>query len=214
MSGTTPLKRQPLVDPTTLSEEHAESDMVGTTPGKRQPIIIDPATLSEEHAGSDTDGTTPLKVFISYSHQDERMRVRLGQHLVPMIDQGLIEIWHDREIDAGANWEGEIDREIEEADIILLLVSAAFISSRYCRRELLRAIGRRGDGKSLPIPIILSHCDWTGVFNHGGYKAQAVPRDNRPIAGGRWPNQNAAFLNVATELRRTIERRFKQIKSV
>ena len=154
----------------------------------------------------------PLKVFISYSHEDERMRMRLGQHLAPMIDKKLIEIWHDREIEAGANWESDIDRAIEEADIILLLVSAAFLASRYCKHELLRAIERRGEGKSLPIPIILRSCDWTEVFNQPGYKAQAVPRDNRPISGGGWRNQDEAYTNVATELRRTIEARFARTK--
>ena len=155
-----------------------------------------------EQGESDTDGRTPLKVFISYSHQDEKMRVRLGHHLTPIVDQGLIRVWHEREIEAGADWEGEINREIEETDIILLLVSASFINSRYSRRELLRAIERRSEGKSLPIPIILRFYDWTNVFT--GYGAQAIPRDNHPISGGGWRNQDVAFTNVVTELRRTV----------
>lgn len=148
----------------------------------------------------------PLKVFISYSHRDERMRAKLGEHLAPLVDEGLIRIWHDREIEAGADWEGEINQEIGKADIILLLVSAPFLSSRYCRKELLRAIEQRSAGKSLPIPIILRPCDWTSVFNRGDYKTQALPRNDRPVASGRWPNQDAAFAAIARELRTKIER--------
>ena len=148
----------------------------------------------------------PLRVFISYSHKDEKMRVKLGEHLAPLVHDGLIRIWHDREIEAGADWAGEIDREISEADVILLLVSAPFLNSQYCRRELLQALEQRSTGKSLPIPIILRHCDWTTVFNRGDYKTQALPRDDRPVAGGRWPNQDAAFAVIAKELRAQIQR--------
>jgi hypothetical protein len=51
------------------------------------------------------------------------------------------------------------------------------------------------------VPIILRHCDWQGVFNARHYKAQALPRDDRPVSGGGWPNQDAAFAQVVRELR-------------
>jgi len=147
----------------------------------------------------------PLNVFISYSHQDEKMRIKLGHHLAPLENDGLIRIWHDRQIEAGGDWEGEINKEIGQADIILLLVSAPFLSSRYCRKELLQALSQRSEGKSLPIPIILRPCDWTNVFNRGDYKPQALPRDDRPVASKSWRNQDAAFAAIAMELRAKIE---------
>jgi hypothetical protein len=183
-----------------------------------QPVILRTVTIpakqcaaaersqSGEHAQRGGVPAGSLNIFISYSHQDERMRVKLGQHLAPLVDNGLIRIWHDREIEAGADWEGEINKEIGEADIILLLVSASFLNSRYCRTELLRAIEQRSAGKSLPIPIILRPCEWTSVFNRGDYKTQALPRDDRPVAGGRWPNQDAAFAAIVKELRTKFER--------
>jgi hypothetical protein len=119
------------------------------------------------------------------------MRVKLGEHLAPLVHEGLIRIWHDREIEAGADWAGEIAKELSEADMILLLVSATYLGSPYCRKELLQALDQRSTGKSVPIPIILRHCDWTTIFNHGAYKAQALPRDDRPVAGGRWRNHDA-----------------------
>lgn len=148
----------------------------------------------------------PLRIFISYSHKDEKMRARLVGHLAALRDEGLIRIWHDRVIEPGDDWTKEIDREIGEADVILLLVSASFLNSPYCKKELLRALEQRGSGKSLPIPIILRHCDWTAVFNREDYKAQALPRDDRPVAGRRWPNQDAAFSEIARELRTRIQR--------
>ena len=85
--------RQPIIiDPATLGEKQSEPDPDGTMPLKRQSIIINPATVGEVQPQSDPDGTTPLKVFISYSHQDEKMRERLGRHLAPIVDQGIFNI--------------------------------------------------------------------------------------------------------------------------
>ncbi len=134
------------------------------------------------------------------------MRERLGDHLAPLVGRHVIQIWQDREIEAGADWEGEINREIQEADVVLLLVSASFTNSKYCLRELQNALALREKGKSLAVPIILRHCMWEDVFNLPGYKTQALPRDGRPISGGRWQTQDEAYASVAGELRKMFAR--------
>jgi len=191
------------LDPMPQPIELAVSKPATASP-KRVPVVMTASGVEQAEPCEAVTG--PLKIFISYSHKDEKMRAKLGEHLAPLMDEGLIRIWHDREIEAGADWEGEINKEIGAADIVLLLVSASFLNSRYCRKELLRAIEQRSRSKSLPIPIILRPCDWTSVFNRGDYKTQALPRDDRPVAGGRWPNQDAAFTAIAKELRTKIER--------
>lgn len=164
------------------------------------------ATAPRAHGSAGSGVRGPLKVFVSYSHRDEKMRKKLQAHLASLVNAGLIAIWHDREIEAGADWKGEIEREIDEADLVLLLVSATFLDSPYCRQELVRALERRSRGKTAVVPIILRPCDWESVFNASDYKAQALPRDDRPVAGGRWRNQDAAYTEVAKELRRLVER--------
>jgi TIR domain len=148
----------------------------------------------------------PVKVVVSYSHVDERMRDHLGHHLAAMEQQGLIEIWYDRMIDAADDWEAKINRKIAAADVILLLISASFIRSPNCQKELQDALKLRNRRKSLPVPILLRPCDWESVFNQPGYKGQALPRDNRSVAGGTWPNHDAAFAVIARELRSLFER--------
>jgi len=75
------------------------------------------------------------RIFFSYSHRDEELRDRLETHLSLLKHQGLIEAWHDRRISAGEDWAGSISGEMERADIVLLLVSADFIASRYWLRD-------------------------------------------------------------------------------
>ena len=175
-----------------------------------QPVVLTPnqscIRRSTPEPSGDKGSMEPLKVFLSYSHRNEKMTNNLREHLAPMEDDGLIEIWHDREIEAGADWEGEINRKLVRSDVILLLVSASFLKSDYCKKELRDALQKRETGKSVVVPVILRDCDWASTFNLPSYKAQALPRDNRPISGGNWPNQDKAFSEVARELRKLFER--------
>ena len=70
----------------------------------------------------------PISLFYSYSHKDEDLRLELRKQLAPLRRIGMIAEWHDRKIEAGKEWEKEIDHHLSSADIILLLVSASFIA--------------------------------------------------------------------------------------
>jgi O-acetyl-ADP-ribose deacetylase (regulator of RNase III) len=74
----------------------------------------------------------PVSMFISYSHKDQTLRAELEKHLIILRRQGLIEIWHDREITAGSEWRGAIDEHLQTARLILLLISPDFMASEYC----------------------------------------------------------------------------------
>src|SRR3954454_10551691 len=106
--------------------------------------------------------TKNIQIFFSYSHKEAKMRDDLEAHLSPLKREGLISGWHDREINPGAEWKGEIDRHIESSEIILLLVSASFLASDYCYDiELSRALARHEAREARVVPIILKPCDWT-----------------------------------------------------
>src|SRR5579872_5396029 len=102
-----------------------------------------------------------LKVFFSYAREDEPLLKKLKQHLASMKKQGLIQDWHDRDISPGVEWEPELLRHLDTADIILLLISSEFIASEYCYgKELQRAISRHERRLARVIPIILRPVDW------------------------------------------------------
>jgi hypothetical protein len=83
------------------------------------------------------------KLFFSYSHKDDDLRDELETHLAPLLREGVIEVWHDRRIGAGKDFANEINRHLEEADIVLLLISPYFIASDYCYDiEMTRAMKR------------------------------------------------------------------------
>jgi len=162
--------------------------------------------LVPEQVGAVEVSREALNVFASYSHCDEKMRIKLGQYSATLVNDGLIRIWHARQIQVGADWEGEINNEIAAADIILLLVSASFLDSRYCRSELQRALKLRGSGKTFQFRL---SC---GIAIGGACSIPSSTRSRRclgmtePVAGGWWPNQDAAYSVIVKELRTEVEK--------
>ena len=68
---------------------------------------------------------TAPTVFISYSHQDEAWKDRLLTHLAPLRQQGLLlEVWQDRKIEAGSEWEPKIFQAIDDSSVAVVLISA------------------------------------------------------------------------------------------
>jgi TIR domain len=105
--------------------------------------------------------TEPIEVFLSYSHKDDELRQELSSHLSSLTRQKLIKPWDDRVIDARKEWAQEIAQNLERAEIILLLVSANFMSSDYCYGiELFKAPERHQVQTVQVIPIIIRACDW------------------------------------------------------
>src|SRR5262245_1638312 len=99
-----------------------------------------------------------LRVFVSYSHEDEELRKGLEEHLIMLERSGTISVWHDRKLLPGAEWSGEIDQNLEKADLILLLVSSGFLKSDYCYdKEMKRAMERHERGEATVVPIIVRH---------------------------------------------------------
>ncbi len=84
-----------------------------------------------------------FEVFISYSHKDRERRDKLATHLSNLVNQGVITNWFDGDIAPGTEWEKQILHHLESAQIILLLISADFMASKFCYSiELKRAIER------------------------------------------------------------------------
>jgi len=142
-------------------------------------------------------------LFFSYSHRDEDLRNELEIHLAALRRQGVIETWHDRRIVAGEDVHNEISEQLENADIVLLLVSPYFIASDYCYDlEMARAMERHRSGEAHVIPVILHPCEWQGL-PFGGLLA--TPTDGKPVS--KFPNQHDAFLEVAKAIRGAAEKR-------
>src|SRR5437763_11455102 len=146
-------------------------------------------------------GSEALRLFISYSHVDQGLKNELVKHLEQLKRLSLIETWHDGALKPGDVWEEEISDQLEEADIILLLVSIDFINSPFCYDvELERALERHAEGTAVVIPVILRACHWQQTpFS----KLQALPKDAKAI--NSWSDRDEAFTNVIDGIRSVAE---------
>jgi hypothetical protein len=138
-----------------------------------------------------------VKAIISYCHTDERGRDRLQVHLTTLQRDDLLSTWTDCEILAGDHIDNTISKALEDSSIFIALVSPDYLNSRYCYDvEFARAMELQQIGSMRIVPVILEPCDWTST-PLGKFKG--IPKDGRAIS--LWTNENAAFLNVTSELR-------------
>jgi hypothetical protein len=139
-------------------------------------------------------------VFFSYSHKDEALRDELEIALSNLKRSGSIEAWHDRKILAGDHLGGAIDVHLDQAEIILLLISPDFLASNYCYEiEFARAMERQAAGTARVIAVILRPSDWRAT---PVAQLLVTPKDGLPIT--KWPNQDDAFLDVTQQIRRAL----------
>ncbi|MGF1537512.1 MAG: toll/interleukin-1 receptor domain-containing protein [Elainellaceae cyanobacterium] len=143
----------------------------------------------------------PIEIFISFSHKDDALQEELVTHLSGLRRRGKITAWYDRAVEAGEEWEAQIKSKLESAQIILMLISPAFMASDYCYDiEMQRAMARHDAGTARVIPVILRPCDWKdSPFG----KLKAMPEDGKPVT--QWSDRDEAFLNAVQGIRRALE---------
>ena len=161
--------------------------------------------IQDERLGILTElerATAPaVYVFTSYAHEDENLLAQLKKHLSPLKRLGVIQEWYDREIKAGTEWRGQIDANLENAQLILLLISPDFMDSDYCYDvEAKRALQRHEGGSARVIPVILRPVMWA---NTPISKLQALPREGKPVT--TWENVDSALLNVVEGIKDAIQ---------
>ncbi len=134
----------------------------------------------------------PVKLFYAYAREDAALREKLESHLKLLERRGLLTSFHDRLIVPGTPWESAIDQALEEADVVLLLVSSDFIASDYgFGVELKKAMDRHAEGKTRVVPVLLRPCSWEDApFG----ALQVLPKNAVPVT--KWDNQDEAMLDI------------------
>jgi len=147
---------------------------------------------------------SPLEIFCCYARKDQSLLNELKIHLTPLQRQGLITIWSDIDIDAGAVWEVEIKKHLNTAQIILLLISSDFMASEYCySTEMQRALERHEQKEAHVIPILLRPTIWKGApFD----KLQVLPTNAKPVTDRRsWLTEDEALNDVVEGIRKVVD---------
>ena len=103
----------------------------------------------------------PLKVFISYSHNDSDRPLleKLLKQIAPLKQNKVIEIWEDALIAPSCEWNDEIMKQLNHADIVVMLVSSDYIASEFVNNEEVPlAMKRCEEGHCRIVPVLLRSC--------------------------------------------------------
>jgi chaperonin GroEL len=104
------------------------------------------------------------KIFISYSRDDADWKNRLTVHLRGLEKQGLLTVWDDSKIATGTNWKNEVENALNEASMVILLISGTFLASDFIlREEVIRVLDRKKRDGIRVIPIFVKPSVWKEV---------------------------------------------------
>ena len=99
-------------------------------------------------------------VFISYADENDLVRSRLEVILKPLVRKGRLELWADTDIGVARKWNAEIERNLQRAELAVLLISADFLASDYIYETELPRLIERG------VPLVcvpVDACGWSDV---------------------------------------------------
>ncbi len=162
----------------------------GRTPKPSSPTtgtsISTPPTTKEPQKG--------LQLFYSYDPADNLLRKELEKHLVTLKRQELIKQFYAHDIGVGYS------QLLEQAQIILLLISPDFLASDDLYEEQLKpALKMQEEGKARIIPILLRRTDLEGTLLE---KVVVIPRNHIPVA--EWRSKDGVFAEITREIRAVI----------
>ncbi len=158
------------------------------------------------------------KLFISYSHDNMSERKELNKFLVNLKRDGLVQEWNDGLIKPGELWDEVIRHNLEEADIVIMLLSQSFISSSYVHEvEMPIALRKVKKRKGYIFPFLLRTCDWKNwtiidedlneknKYKVGQYQMQPLKKtEGRLVPLIKWDDKDEAWLQLIDAIRERI----------
>ena len=142
----------------------------------------------------------PARLVWLYAESDAALARELGRLFAVLERQGEIQSFSPRHIPAGQEIASVMAQQVERADILLLLLSADFLSSEERWIELALDQQRRG---ARVIPVLLR----PAVLPASLERLMPLPRDGKAIT--TWPDRDEAFLAVVEGVRTLLSYRHR-----
>lgn len=143
----------------------------------RQLVLAKPAGGDPGRPGGAGEPKGPVRVFISYADKDKGLLDDLVEQLANLEKRGRIRVWHRGKVPPGHNTEETVRRELDAAQVIVLLVTASYNASRFEEAE--QAVKRHDAGRARVIPVRARACLWAGAPFE---KMEALPRGDKAVA--------------------------------
>jgi len=141
-----------------------------------------------------------IKVFTAYEQADEQYRRKLRNHLTVLRRQKLLLEASMESISAGSDSWDAIEKAMDNAMIIILMISDEFMANDDCYEIITMAMDRHNEKTAIVVPLMISP-----VLTDGEEftRLQSLPRNGKPIS--KWRDADEAFMQVAKEIRAVIQ---------
>jgi hypothetical protein len=149
------------------------------------------------------DNAVRPQVLVSYASEDEAWKDQMLAPLRVFERQGILSIWDDSRINAGADWYQAIETGIGGCSAAILMVSSRYLSSDFIAGEEVPRLLQRRQQEGLPIfPVIVSPCPWKEV--EWLSRMQLRPKNGRTISSGNMHEIKEDFTLIAEEVARVV----------
>jgi hypothetical protein len=196
IEGVNPKRNKPDIAPSFPGKAIQSPKPAPATPGGNSHLLTTPPPFPKNLPPTNKT----INIFYSYDSSDEELRDALEKQLTLLRKTGVITDWHPGKITAGRNRADEIDKRLQSAQIILLLISANYLASDDFDAILAQAMKRQNTGNTRIIPVILRPVDWRlPQFAH----LTPLPANEKAITS--WPSREEAFFAVAQGIREVVD---------
>jgi hypothetical protein len=140
-----------------------------------------------------------LSIFVSYDARDREWCTEIKRRVRRLVREGVAgDVRFTDEILAGQDEVSARRAGLEQAHLILLLVSSDFLDNEQCWQEAQRALARQAQGSGVVVPIVVRAVDWA----HTPFAAlRALPPGQPPRPLKSWPDRDQGWLAVEQGLR-------------
>lgn len=149
-----------------------------------------------------------INLFVVYAPEDELLKEKLVEHLSILRHQGLISVFDEGNINAGEDWQQRKTELLNNAHLILLLISSDLLASdNLYNEEVVKSLQRHNKGEACVVPVLLRDCVWkTSIFAN----LKALPKNGYAVTDTKnWQSVDAAFKDVALGISKVLGN-FKQ----
>lgn len=140
-----------------------------------------------------------VDVFISYADKDLPYLQKLETHLAALKRQNILQTWHAERIRPGEDRKAALVHHLKAAHVILLLISADYLSSDELHSQMKEAVQRARQGTARVIPILVQPCDYQGLEIDG---LSMLPNPSKAISQS--PDKEAEWLTVINGIKKAI----------
>ncbi len=140
-----------------------------------------------------------LLVRHSDSSKDRALAEELLGHLKPLQRFANLDVWSDARLRPGDETRREIERAIDQADVVLLLLSSDFFSSdTLLDVEVPKLLEKHRQGSLKVVPVLLRSCHWEA--HPWLSELRPLPRDGKPIASHQGDKRDRVMSELVKEI--------------